>query len=149
VIDVVEININVPQKDLAELLANPRNCLKWMLDLKSFEPVSGEEGLPGSTYRLVAKDRDMVFLATVVERNLPSLLKLNVKGSGIDIVITSRMVALSPTKTKLISEKNFTFEGMNNAEVRTPTQDAIQIAHSRHIKEFKSFAERYFYEQGH
>ncbi len=147
--DVVEVEINVPQKELAELFADPRNNPKWMLDVKDYEPVSGEDGMPGSTYRLLPKTGDMVFLATVVERNLPGELKLNLKGSGVDVAVTSKLIALSPTKTRLISEEIFTFKGMDNSAVSSSVKDAINAAHRRHIEDFRIFAERYHYERGH
>ena len=31
--DVVEVEINVPQQELTELFADPRNNPKWMLDV--------------------------------------------------------------------------------------------------------------------
>jgi hypothetical protein len=74
--DVVEVEIDVPRQELADLFADPRNNPKWMLDVERYEPVQGEEGMPGSNYRLLPKTGDMVFLATVVERNLPGELKL-------------------------------------------------------------------------
>jgi uncharacterized protein YndB with AHSA1/START domain len=147
--DVVEVEINAPQQELAELFADPRNNPKWMLDVKSYEPVSGEDGMPGSTYRLLPKTGDMVFLATVVERNLPDELKLNLKASDVDVEVTSKLIALSPTKTKLISEEVFTFRDMDNATIGSSVKDAINAAHRHHMEDFKSFAERYYYEQGH
>jgi hypothetical protein len=141
--DVVEVEITVPQQELAGLLADPRNGPKWMLDLERYEPVSGKEGMPGSTYRLVPKEGEMVFLATVVERNLPDELRLNLKESGVDVAVTSNLIALSPTKTKLISEEIFTFRGMDNPVVSSSVKDAIHAAHRRHMEDFRIFAERW------
>jgi hypothetical protein len=138
---VVEVEINVPQQELAELFADPRNNPKWMHDLERYEPLSGEQGMAGSTYRLLPKKRDMVFLATVVERNLPNEFRLNLKASDVDVAITHKLTALSPTKTKLISEEVFTFKGQDNATVSSAVKDAIKAAHRRHMEDFKSFAE--------
>src|SRR6185503_577474 len=101
---IVEVEIDMPLQAVAELFADPRNNPKWMHDLKSFEPVSGEPGLPGSTYRLVPKAGDMIFLATVVERNLPHKLSVHLNASTVDVAMTARMATLSPMRTKLISE---------------------------------------------
>lgn len=140
---VVEVEINVPQQELAELFADPRNNPKWMHDLERYEPVSGEQGMPGSIYRLVPKTGDMVFLATVAERNLPNELRLNLKASNVGVAITSKLIALSPTKTKLISEEVFTFKGPDNATVSSSVKDAIEASHRRHIEDFKRFAENH------
>ena len=138
---IVEIEINLPQRQIAELYADPRNNPKWMHEGVRYEPVSGEEGMPGSTYRLVPTTEGMVFLATVVARNLPNELKLNLEGSDVDVAITVKMIALSSTKTKLISEEVFTFKGPGNATVNASVNDAIKAAHRRHMEDFKSFAE--------
>ncbi len=138
---VVEVEIDMPLQEVAELFADPRNNPKWMHDVKSYEPVSGEQGMPGSTYRLVPKEGDMIFLATVVERNLPHELRVNLAASTVDVAMTGRMVPLSPTRTKLISEEEFTFKGSDNATVASSVKDAIKAAHRRHIEDFKRFAE--------
>lgn len=138
---VVEVEIGMPLQEVAELFADPRNTLKWMHDLKCYEPVSGEQGMPGSTYRLIPKAGDMVFLATVGERNLPHLLRLNLEASAVDVAITGTLIRLSPTRTKLVSEEEFTFKGSDNANVGSSVNDAIKAAHRRHIEVFKRFAE--------
>jgi hypothetical protein len=68
---IVEVEIHKAQKEAAELYADPHNNLKWMRSVARYEPLSGEQGMPGSTYRLVPKEGDMIFVVTVVERNLP------------------------------------------------------------------------------
>lgn len=138
---VVEVEIDMPLQVVAELFADPRNNPKWMHDLKCYEPVSGVQGMPGSTYRLVPKAGDMIFLATVVERNLPNELRVNLEASTVDVAITGTLIRLSPTRTKLISEEEFTFKGSDNATVSSSVKDAIKTAHRRHIEDFKRFAE--------
>jgi hypothetical protein len=138
---VVEVEIDLPLQEVAELFADPRNNPHWMHDVKSYEPVSGEQGMPGSTYRLVPKAGDMIFLATVVECNLPHELRVNLEAATVDVAMTARMVALSPTRTKLISEEVFTFKDSDNATVDSSVKEAIKAAHRRHIEDFKRFAE--------
>jgi hypothetical protein len=138
---VIEVEIDRPLQEVAELFADPGNNPKWMHDVKNYEPLSGEQGMPGSTYRLVPKEGDMIFLATVVERNLPHELKLNLKAQTVDIAMTGRMLPLSPSRTKLISEEVFTFKDSENATVASSVKDAIKAAHRRHIEDFKQFAE--------
>ena len=38
---VVEVEIDMPLQEVAELLADPRNNPHWMHNVKSYEPVSG------------------------------------------------------------------------------------------------------------
>ena len=72
--DIVVVEIDAPQERVAALYADPENTTKWMDDVERYEPLSGEQGMPGSTYRLIPKQGSMVFTATVVKRNLPSEL---------------------------------------------------------------------------
>ena len=138
---IVEIEINRPQKEAAELYADPRHTLEWMHDIARYEPLSGEPGIPGSTYRLVPKEGDMIFVAMVVERNLPNELKLHLEASDVDVDITGTFSSISPTRTKLISEEVFTFKGAEEETVSPSVKDDIKAAHRRHMEDFKHFAE--------
>jgi hypothetical protein len=60
----VVVGINAPQEAVAALYADPGNNAKWMEDVERYEPLSGEQGMPGSTYRLAPKHGSMVFTAT-------------------------------------------------------------------------------------
>ena len=140
---IVEVEINMPQNEAAELYADPRNNLKWMHDLARYEPLSGEEGMPGSTYRLVPKEGDMIFVTTVVERHLPDELKLHMEASDVDVEVRGTFRSLSPTKTKLISEEVFTFKGEEEETVSPTVKEDIKAAHRRHIEDFKRFAENH------
>ena len=73
---VVDLEINVARERLAALFADPGNSTKWMDDLQKYQPISGEPGMPGSTYRLVPKKGKMVLLATVISRKLPNEVRL-------------------------------------------------------------------------
>jgi hypothetical protein len=138
---VVEVEINTPQKEAAELYSDPRNNPKWMHDIARYEPLSGEEGMPSSTYRLVPKEGDMIFVATVVERNLPDQLKLHLETSDVDVDVKGTFSSLSPTRTKLISEQVFTFQRADDETVSSSVKEDIKAAHRRHMEDFKRFAE--------
>lgn len=138
---IVEVEINLPQKEAAELYADPRNNLKWMHDIARYEPLSGEEGMPGSTYRLEPKEGEMIFVATVVERSLPDELKLHLEASDVDVEVRGTFSSLSPTRTKLISEQVFTFKGAEKETVSPSVKEDIKAAHRRHMEDFKRFAE--------
>lgn len=66
---IVELEISVEQTRLAALFADPMNNPKWMDDLERIEPIDGDLGQPGSTYRLVPKPGNLIFVATVMTRN--------------------------------------------------------------------------------
>jgi len=139
---IVDLEINVPQQELFKLFADPRNNPKWMHDLDRYEPVSGEEGMPGSIYRLVPKKGNMVFLATVLDRNPPNELRLNLEASVANVAIAASLIALSPTKTRLISEEVFTLKGFLNRLLGPLfARNAMKTAHRNHMVDLKSFAE--------
>jgi hypothetical protein len=138
---IVEVEINKPQKEAAELYADPHNNLKWMRGIARYEPLSGEQGMPGSTYRLVPKEGDMIFVATVVERNLPDELKLRLKSSDVDVEVKGTFSSLSSTRTKLISEQVFTFKSADEETISPSVKEDIKAAHRRDIEDFKNFAD--------
>jgi len=138
---MVEVEINRPQEEAASLYADPRNNPKWMHDIARYEPLSGKEGMSSSTYRLVPKEGDMVFVVTVMERNLPDELKLHLEGSDVDVDVKGTFRSLSPTRTKLISEEVFTFKEGADEAVRSSVKEDIRAAHRRHMEDFKRFAE--------
>ena len=140
---IVQVEINIPQKETAELYADPRNNLKWMHDIARYEPLSGEQGMPGSTYRLVPKEGDMIFVATVIERNLPDELKLHLEAADVDVEVRGTFSSLSPARTKLINEQVFTFKGEGEGAVSASVKEDIKAAHRRHMEDFKHFAENH------
>jgi len=72
---VVEIDIAAPRARVADLFFDPANNPKWMSDIERCEPVNGTLGMPGSTYRLVPKSGNRVFVATVLSKDLPDELR--------------------------------------------------------------------------
>jgi uncharacterized membrane protein len=138
---IVEVEINKPRQEVATLFADPSNNPKWMKDLKRYEPVIGDRGKPGSQYRLIPKKGNVVFLATVLSRK-PDELRLNLEASNVNVSVTGKLEALSPEKTKLISEEVFTFKGLFNSILGLFAGKSIKSVHRRHIEDFKQFAER-------
>jgi hypothetical protein len=138
---VVQLDVSVPQAPLAELFADPANNAKWMDDLARVEPISGKLGEPGSVYRLVPKRGSMAFVAKALSRDLPSKLTLSLDEASVAVAITDKFVALSPQKTRLISEEIFRFKGVLNNIVGILARWRIKDAHRRHMESFKRFAE--------
>ncbi len=93
---VVKLDINVPQARLAELFANAENSPRWMDDLDRYEAISGEPGMPGSKYRLVPKKGAMVFIATVIAKDLPVQARVNLDAPNVAVSVTGTFEALSP-----------------------------------------------------
>jgi len=140
---MVELDINRSQERVATLFADPANNPKWMDDLARYEPLSGEPGTPGSTYRLVPKTGEMIFHATVVSRDLPREIRLSLDASNVTVSITARFLQLSAANTHLISEEEFSFKGVLGKLVGFFAQGSIRKAHRRHMEAFKRFAEEH------
>jgi polyketide cyclase/dehydrase/lipid transport protein len=137
----ITVQISLPQPQVAELFSNPRNTTRWMHDIDRIEGVSGELGAPGSEYRLVPKKGNMVFVATVLGRDLPKQSRLRLDSSTVVVSVTGTFQALSATKTLLVSSEVFRFKGVIPTMFGFLAQFAIRKAHRRHIEAFKTFAE--------
>jgi len=109
---VVKLDIQAPRDAVALLFADLANNPKWMHDLDRCEPMAGTVGMPGSTYRMVPKKGDMVFVATVLSRDLPEKVKLLLDGRNLVVSITDRFRATSQGVTTMLSEEDFRFKGM-------------------------------------
>jgi hypothetical protein len=137
----VAIDIHAPRSTVAELFADPLNNPRWMNELDRIDVVSGQLGAQGSQYRMVSKDGQMDFVATVVLRDLPTELHLRLDGSHVAVLITDRFLAPSRDVTRLISEEVFRFEGPIRRLFGIFTRVFIRKAHRRHMQSFKRFAE--------
>ena len=137
----ITVEINRPQAQVAELFSNPRNTTRWMHDVDRIEVVSGEPGMPGSKYRLVPGKGNMVFVATVLSRDLPHQVRLSLDSSTVVVSVTGTFKVLSPTKTLLVSQEVFRFNGVISSIFGFLARFAIRKAHRRHMKAFKTFAE--------
>ena len=138
---VIEIEIRVPQARLAALYADPQQSTKWMDDIERMEPILGQLGMPGSKYRLVPKSGDMVFVATVLARNLPDELQLSLEATNVTISVRGSFTALSPSNTRLRHEQVFRFKGLFPKVFGFLAQRSIKKAQRRHVEGFKRFAE--------
>ena len=139
---IVVVDIDAPQEEVAALYAEPGNNAKWMDDLERYEPLSGEQGMPGSTYRLIPRHGSMVFTATVVSRNLPDDLRLRLDSSTATVDVHGTLSTLADGRTRLVSEEVFRFKGIWNSAFGLLARRAIRKVHRRHIEAFKRFAER-------
>jgi hypothetical protein len=135
------LEINLPQAQVAELFSNPRNTTQWMHDVDRIEAVTGDLGMPGSSYRLVPKKGNMMFVATVLAKDLPNQSRLRLDASNVVVSVTGTFKSLSANKTLLVSQEVFSFKGAISTIFGFLARFAIRKAHRRHIEAFKTFAE--------
>ena len=106
-----------------------------------YEPISGQPGAPGSMYRLVPKNGDMVFVATVIANDLPNESRFRLDADKVTVAITARYLAVSSERSRLVSEEVFTFKGFTGKVGGFLARVAIHRAHRRQMEAFKRFAE--------
>jgi hypothetical protein len=138
--DVVEVEIAAPREVVAERYSDPANSPKWMADLKSYEPISGEQGAVGSTYRLLTT-KDMDFVATVVARDLPNSVELTLDSPGVTVSIDTKFVTLPSGGTRLVSTENFRFKSILGKASGLFARRGIRSAHYQQMEAFKRFVE--------
>jgi len=138
---VVQVDIDLPRERLAALFADPTLSSKWMDDIARYEPISGQPGAPGSMYRLVPKNGDMVFVATVIANDLPNESRFRLDADKVTVAITARYLAVSSERSRLVSEEVFTFKGFAGKVGGFLARVAIHRAHRRQMEAFKRFAE--------
>jgi hypothetical protein len=141
---VIQLDINAPQPLVSALFMDPANAPKWMHDLARIEFITGESGEPGSTYRMVPKRNDRVFVATVLAKE-PERSQLSLDSPTATVAITATFRKLVDSKTQLVSEEIFRFKGLVATVLGFVAMPAIKRAHRRHIQSFKRFAETYRY----
>jgi hypothetical protein len=89
----------------------------------------------------VPKKGKMVFVATVLARNLPTESHLSLEASNVTVSVKGTLVALSSDRTRLTSEEVFSFKKPINRVFGFLARGAIRNAHRRHMEAFKRFAE--------
>lgn len=124
--------------------ATPTTGRNGWRGLESDEHVSGTPGMPGAKSRLVFKTGKVkiTFIGTVTARNLPNEMSETMDASNVLTTITSKFVALSPQKTKHISEQEYEFKGIINKIVGFLLQGEFKKQTLTHMQNFKRFAEK-------
>lgn len=138
-----EIEINAPREMVAGLAGDPENRMKWMDGIESDEALSGTPGQPGAKSRLVFRTGNMktTMMGTVIANNLPDTFSETFDAPNVFTVVTGKFVALSPQKTKYVSEQEFQFKGIFNKIVGFLLQKEFKNQTLRHVENFKRFAE--------
>jgi uncharacterized membrane protein len=108
-----EVTIGLPREHVIELFDSPNNLLKWMPGLQRFEHLTGEEGQPGATSRLVFEQRGkrVEMIETIVRRDLPDEFTGTYETKGVKNLVANRFYEEGPQKTRWVMETEFTFSG--------------------------------------
>ena len=109
----VETEIDLPRERVIGLFDNTENLKRWQRGLQVFEPLEGEPGQPGARSRMVFQmgKRKLEIVETITERDLPDAFAGTYDTKGVHNVVNNRFVAVTPEKTRWISENEFRFSG--------------------------------------
>lgn len=137
-----EIIIEKPVEEVVSLFDNPDNLDKWMEGLQSIEHLSGTPGEPGSTCRLVFQmgKRRIEMIETVLERNLPRMMKVTYDAKNVHNIVVNRFSATSKGHTRYINEQEFHFRGMMRL-FGFLMPGAFKKQSMKYLEDFKRFAE--------
>ena len=137
----IVVDIDAPKHIAAALYADPRNNTAWMDDVERCEPVTGEQGMPGSSYRLIPRDGKHTFTATVVGRNLPYELKLSLDSPTVKVDVQAHFTTLPDGRPRMASDETIQFKRPLSRAFGLLVRPVIHKAHRHHMQAFKNFAE--------
>ena len=109
-----EIEIEAAIDDVWAAFGNPENLERWVRSFRSFTPLSGEPGQPGSTAEFVFEEKGRVVRtrATVTERRQPDFLASTYEASQGSSLVVHHFEPVDDARTRWTSWWNFTFSGM-------------------------------------
>jgi len=139
---IIELELNISQEKLAALFTDPKFSLEWMDDVGKIEPLQGDLGKPGSTYRMIPKKGNFIFTARVGSQELPKQAKIELEASFVSVFITGKFIAMSANRSRLISEEIFVFKGFIGKMMGFFGAGSVKKAHRKHLESFKAVAER-------
>jgi carbon monoxide dehydrogenase subunit G len=137
-----EVTIGLPRDRVVELFDNPDNMSKWMPGLQSFEHLTGEQGQPGATSRLVFDQggKRVEMIETIVSRTLPDEFSGTYETEGVKNSLVHRFHEDGPEKTRWVSETEFEFSG--KMKMMAPMmKGAFKEQTQEYMDRFRMFAE--------
>ena len=110
----VEIEIDAGIEDVWAAFDDTGNLERWVRDFRSFSPLSGEPGQPGSVAEFVIEERGkpVILKATVTERREPDFLASTYESSQGNSLIVHHFDRISDDRTRWSSWGNFSFTGV-------------------------------------
>ena len=139
---IAVVEVDAPREGVAERYIDPRNNEKWMTDLDRLDLLHGDPGMPGSAYRLISDQPHLSFVAEVVERRLPEMVRLQLDAPSLSVDIHVTFAALPGDRTRLRSTEVFRFKGLFGRAMSLFARKSIHAAHLQQMNAFKSYAER-------
>jgi uncharacterized protein YndB with AHSA1/START domain len=109
-----EIEIDAEIEDVWAAFDDTGNLERWVRHFRSFTPLSGELGQPGSVAEFVFEERGrpVTLKATVTERREPDFLASTYESLHGNAIVVHRFESLGDGRTRWSSWGNFTFAGV-------------------------------------
>lgn len=148
------IEIALPRKRVAQLLASPAHIPMWLRDVVLHEPLSGEHGQLGTTSRVVmqAGQRTMEATETITRREPTDLREIlpstfvqfdrEIVAAGMWNLVRDRLTDADPQKTLWVSESEFRFSNPLMRLMGALMPGIFHKQSQQHMQDFKAFAEQ-------
>ncbi|GAB5540029.1 MAG: hypothetical protein Salg2KO_21320 [Salibacteraceae bacterium] len=106
-----EITINLPRKEVAEIMENPENLPLWQPGFQSIKHVSGERGSNGMISELHYKmgKRDIHMTETITNYGFPESFDATYITDGVYNEQKNQLIEIDANTTKWVSESYFKF----------------------------------------
>lgn len=139
----LEVDIDLPRKQVIDMFLNTENLAKWQPSLVAFEPIDGHE-----THEIGAKTRqlhkmgrrEVEMIQTITKYNYPDEFSATYEADGVWNLIENRFIEIGEQKTQWVVVSEFKCSGLIRLmAVFTPGMFKRQTL--THMKQFKEFAE--------
>lgn len=150
---IESIEIALPLKEVAQLLADPAHLPQWLRGMVLHEPLNGMHGQVGTKSRVVLQMGQQKFEATeTITRREPADLRSISKGSvvhfereivaeGMWNAARERLTEASPNTTLWVSENEYRFSSFVMRLVALLMPGTFRKQSLQHMQDFKAFAE--------
>jgi hypothetical protein len=138
----LEIEINLPRKDVVTLFENPDNMPKWQPGFVSMEHLEGEPGKTGAKSKLLYKmgKREIEMIETITHSHLPEEFHGTYDAKGVHNKIWNYFTEKDEETTIWKSVNEFQFQGFMKL-MGWLMPSAFKKQSLKYMKDFKAFAE--------
>lgn len=146
------IEISIPRTEVVRLLSDPTLRPQWLRGLVLHEPLSGSDGQPGTTSRVVFQTgkQTMECTETITRREPDTLDEISTEtdvlferkivADGMESVTLDRLYESSPSRTIWTSDEEYRFTGAMKL-LASVMRCSFTKQSRRHLQDFKAFAE--------
>lgn len=136
------VDIDRPLREVVELFDNPDNLRYWQPGLISYDHIHGSPGQQGAQATMHYKmgKREVVMTETILERNLPQLIRSSYETEGVLNIQETRFEPIDDKRTRYISDNEFRFSGFMKL-MGWLMPGAFKKQTRKYMEQFKDFAE--------